>query len=162
MKQIDINNYECPTCKGKKHISEFGVALNRKYGIAGFCKQCKKESKIKYLSNIDNFLSAIVLTSKSCNPKKDFNIDANYLKSIYDLQKGLCAITKIPMTTIRGKGKVITNISIDRLDTKKGYIKGNIQLLCFSSNIMKQNCSNEDIVNFILLAAKNINKGNKS
>lgn len=160
MEQISEFEFICPCCEIKKDKSEFNVAAKRKYGITGICKACIKISKIKQLSKVEAFLLSSISTSKAFSKKrkinKEFNIDAKYLKTIYDSQNGLCAITKIPMTTILGQGKIATNISLDRIDFERGYIKGNIQLLCYVVNIMKQRMNNSEIKKFIITSAKNI------
>jgi hypothetical protein len=52
------------------------------------------------------------------------------------------------MSTIVGKGKHSTNISIDRIDSNKGYTKDNIQLVCAYVNIMKSDKSIEELKYF--------------
>ena len=53
------------------------------------------------------------------------------------------------MTLIAGKGAVYSNVSIDRIDNNKGYIKGNTQLVCRSANAMKLNMNQEELERFI-------------
>lgn len=45
------------------------------------------------------------------------------------------------MTHTRGKGRVSTNASIDRVDSTKGYIPGNMVLCCWFVNKMKSNAT---------------------
>lgn len=71
-------------------------------------------------------------------------LDIDYLMTIYDSQEGLCAITKVPMTNSSGKGKLQTNISIDRIDSSLGYTEGNIQLVCTMVNKMKSDSTKEE------------------
>ena len=42
------------------------------------------------------------------------------------------------MTYLAGKGRVNTNISIDRIDSAVGYVRGNVQFVCDVVNRMKQ------------------------
>ena len=54
-----------------------------------------------------------------------------YMEDIYDEQKGLCAITKIPLDN--------STASLDRIDSNKGYINGNIQWVHSIINVLKLN-----------------------
>lgn len=59
-----------------------------------------------------------------------------------------CPIFGWELTNISGEGRVKTNASIDRIDSKKGYIKGNIIVMCDLANRMKQNATKEDLILF--------------
>ena len=82
------------------------------------------------------------------------NLDWEYLKFLYESQKGRCALSGVPMTHEVGKGRVYTNISIDRIDPSRGYEEGNIQLVCVIVNIMKSGMSVEALINWCRLIAK--------
>ena len=76
--------------------------------------------------------------------KRITDIDLEYLLKLYEFQKGRCAISNIEMTIGFGdsdyNGIQHTkpyNISIDRLDNSKGYLKGNVILICTSVNMFK-------------------------
>ena len=66
---------------------------------------------------------------------------------IYKNQKGLCALTGREMTHIQGEGRIRTNISIDRIDSNRGYLKENIQLVCADVNKAKQELSISEFKN---------------
>ena len=51
----------------------------------------------------------------------------------------ICPISDQEMTHIQGLGNLETNISIDRIDSSKNYILGNIQFICRRVNTMKHN-----------------------
>lgn len=65
------------------------------------------------------------------------NLSSHHLIQLYHNQKGLCALSQVPMTFLHGEGNVSTNISIDRIVPDLGYEEGNIQLVCRVVNHMK-------------------------
>lgn len=77
---------------------------------------------------------------------KDRNLTVDFLDSLYKKQNGKCAISGRDMTYITGQGRVPTNISIDRIDSSKGYEEENCQLTCLQVNLMKQNLHESDLV----------------
>ena len=65
---------------------------------------------------------------------------------LWDKQRGLCAITGIPMTVIRGEGRVTTNASLDRIQEGGSYSKGNIRLTCVMVNLMRLDNTDNDFL----------------
>ena len=45
------------------------------------------------------------------------------------------------------EGRVNTNLSVDRIDSAKGYSKDNVQLVCMAANQMKNDLSMEEFIN---------------
>jgi hypothetical protein len=52
------------------------------------------------------------------------------------------------MTYYFDSGRVPTNLSVDRIDSSLGYIKGNIQLVCMAVNQMKNDLTVEQLKYF--------------
>lgn len=63
----------------------------------------------------------------------------------------LCPILEIPIDYIHGS-RHHNSPHYDRIDNKKGYIKGNVRVISGQANIMKSYASNEELLVF----AKNI------
>lgn len=101
-----------------------------------------KKNQIKYSNSSARHFISRLLNKKSRNR----HLDLDYVMGIYDAQKGNCALSGIKMTYISGKGRIPTNISIDRIDSNLGYIEGNIQLVCCAVNLAKSNWSEEEFV----------------
>ena len=59
-----------------------------------------------------------------------------------------------------GTGYHYKNISIDRINPKRGYIIENIQLVCYAINMMKWVHSNKDLIKWCERVAKHKGKGN--
>lgn len=88
------------------------------------------------------------LKDRSNKKNIDCNVDLQYLHELWDKQKGLCALSGIPMTYYFDSGRVPTNLSVDRIDSSLGYIKGNIQLVCMAVNQMKSDLTVEQLKYF--------------
>jgi hypothetical protein len=76
--------------------------------------------------------------------RRDLTLDQ--MKEVFKKQKGLCALSGVPLTCIKipNSKKVHTNLSIDRIDSDKGYELDNIQLVCAIVNIMKSSLTMEE------------------
>lgn len=73
------------------------------------------------------------------------DIDIKYLYDLLQQQDNKCAITGKEMLPSFGD---IRSISIDRIDSSKGYIKGNIQLVCQIMNFAKSKYPDNAIKEF--------------
>lgn len=87
-------------------------------------------------------------------PRLKSDIDLTYLTELWEKQDGKCAITHIPIilpsnAKTWGKGKKPDNASLDRIDSKLGYIKGNVQFIALSINLAKTDFSQEDFIAFL-------------
>lgn len=88
-----------------------------------------------------------------CSHCKKYKPAKEFTKSTKNKQ---CALTKFPMTLIWGNGKKnIYNLSVDRIDSSKGYTKDNIQLVCAAANMMKGYMEYNDLIHFCEAIIKN-------
>lgn len=76
------------------------------------------------------------------------------MKNQWDLQKGICAYTGWPLisppnTTTWKRLKITpTRASVDRIDSKKGYVKGNIQFVSLIAQYAKNVWHEKELYNF--------------
>jgi len=126
----------CKICNIEKPIEDFYANGCFPDGIKKYrtsCKACvlenrkenyKKVHKLKFekrSSTPKNFIAGILNHATRRKQHLGFNIDLVYLLNLYEKQQGKCAISGVSMTYIVGHGRVNTNISIDRIDSSKGY-----------------------------------------
>ncbi len=97
-------------------------------------------------------------TYRNCKKRfKDFDLSIEDLMDQWSLQKGVCPYSKLPLGLPEYKKKVhfSTRASLDRIDSSKGYIKGNIQFVSTLINLLKSNLSHQDTLDFISKVVKN-------
>lgn len=151
---LDQNLWTCSSCKQILPLTEDNFYRRResKTGFQNRCKKClqKDPARCDRLVNkdsLDYFIKDRFYGAKNraLNKNIDFNISIKYLNDLWIKQEGKCAITGLVMKHSILEGKVKTNLSIDRIDPSKGYIIGNIQLVCNIINVMKSDMSYTDL-----------------
>lgn len=90
---------------------------------------------------------------------REFSITFDDLLSLWENQKGKCAITGMGMSYIPGNGKrKRTKITMDRIDSGKGYIAGNVWLVCDWANRAKSDSDTRELLLFANGVLKNKSK----
>lgn len=90
--------------------------------------------KIKSITDVD--------TRKGLKP----DLDIDYMMNLLEEQEGRCAISGHLMTHVKGD---IYSLSIDRIDSKQGHIKGNVQLVCLIMQYAKNKFDSQVIKEFM-------------
>jgi lipid II:glycine glycyltransferase (peptidoglycan interpeptide bridge formation enzyme) len=74
----------------------------------------------------------------------EVDVDLQYLKELWQIQNEICALTGLKMTLSRGENSA-RQASLDRIDSSKGYVKGNVQYVVLPINLAKSTLSDEII-----------------
>lgn len=95
--------------------------------------------------------------------KLPYEISMEYAWSLFVKQKGLCALSGREIVfaeslSLHAHG--FTTASLDRIDSSKGYVEGNIQWVHKKVNIMKGKMTDEELVSFCVDIANH--KGRKN
>lgn len=148
----------CLTCGESKPLVDFDDNANNEHrkGKDRRCKTCKKEQyERRRIANRGDQGIERLSVERYCGlrdrAKKhglELDFDVEYLRELWIKQEGKCAISGIQMTTTMFAGRTPTNMSVDRIDSDKGYIKGNVQLVCMAVNQMKSDLTLEELIHF--------------
>lgn len=85
--------------------------------------------------------------------KYEFDLDIPYLEKVWRDQKGICPYTGLAIILPKNSAldqalKSMEKASLDRIDSSKGYIKGNVEFVCLGANWAKSNFSKEAAMAF--------------
>ena len=170
-KNVNVNltgEKTCSLCQLPKPKTEFSLSRQAAGGLASRCKECYKKT---YYCSLDSQIThrLRLARERSEERKFPFDIDASYVKSIWESQGGVCAITGVTITpeatgTADQHGPY--SLSIDRLDNSKGYVRGNIRLTCHAANMMRNVWSDQEVLDNLLPYLKHqgfiVEKGSQS
>ena len=92
--------------------------------------------------------------------KWEFDLTLPYLASLWFKQKGRCALTDIIMDCVGGSliNKNPYRCSIDRISSNRGYVKGNVRLLCHWANNSKSTWNDKIFNEFVSNTYLNFSK----
>lgn len=170
-----LTEFVCEHCKklDKKPTSEYNrnLKVNRKlfcsrecsfaYGVKiGKIKPKNPYDISKHCGNRKDGYSSFRYTFRNTKRRwKDFNLTLDDLVQQWKEQKGICPYSKFNLELPTNAKKIHPSYraSLDRIDSSKGYIKGNIQFVSTLINYLKSDLSHSETLDFINKLIKNYN-----
>lgn len=137
----------------KKEYYQNNIQLMRDRNRNKYLKHKDKQMSQmrKYYSTPENWAKRMIMRSK----ERAFKVGLEFNITVSDLFiPDVCPYLGIPLTYQLGKGQLPSNASIDRIDSSKGYVKGNVQIISRRANTMKNDASNEELVTFAMNVLK--------
>lgn len=130
---------ECRVCLTEKLFSEFGKDLSKTTGFRNECKECIKKYNAEYTMTKDGKLRHLWNDAKSHVKKRAikneiFSLRYEDLIEKWSAQKHKCFYSGMEMHYDNRNWQV----SLERLDTKKGYSNENTALCCLEFNNQAQ------------------------
>lgn len=146
--------YECQCSCGNitnKH------ATNLKQGVGLACKLCLNEN-LHNVTKVGQIPSRIMCGIRNSAKKRglECDIDDEYLWNLYVLQNGKCAISGVDIKFSSRVSKPLdSTASPDRIDSNKGYIKGNIQWIHKVIQPMKMDLPQDEFIEWCRIIVQN-------
>lgn len=137
---------ECNVCGLKKPIDAFPRCGKQHYRRT--CRDCSNKQKRDWKSS-DPATYLYSRLGRQSGPKKiEVSIDKEFLRELWEAQNGKCAVTGLHMTYFPREQRHSTGLngSVDRLDGLKGYVKGNVRLVCARVNAMRSSGEDADLL----------------
>nr|QBK92379.1 MAG: uncharacterized protein LCPAC401_00170 [Pithovirus LCPAC401] len=160
----EINNpkpisgiFQCVKCGKLKDVCEFNHRKISKNGLNSMCMICTNINRVTRQSELTKYIRHLFSGIKShCrNHDLELTITEQEIIDLYNLNN-VCAKTGKVMTHHKKydpnkKTRIIEdhyyNLSVDRIDSSKGYTRDNIQIVCIGYNLMKSNLNEDYMLN---------------
>lgn len=155
---ISETHGKCFSCKKKilKSCFEERIYFNKNNEKDewrdGTCKKCRykkrqSERQNRIAKDINYYLNLkfMFCKSRSKRNKVPFTIDLKYFINQYNKQNGLCFYSDKKMINSTSLNKCAETISIDKIIPTLGYVHNNIVFCCNRINFIKNNCSINEI-----------------
>ena len=153
----------CSKCKSEKDHSLFFKHTQTKDGLHSWCKNCcsdgNKKSLLKTNSTIHGRARIFLQNAKKSAQKRkqEFTLEIEDIVSFWEQQHQICAYSGRKMTL---QANQLNTVSIERIDSNKGYTQENTILVCQAINRMKSDFSLEDFYALCADTAKFIGNEN--
>ena len=146
---------ECSTCKTLKNLDEFNRDKRAKDNKRAECKLCHRVNSRKHRENNLDRASENWYKWKKENPKKYILWRAKQQARLkgrdFDLKEEdihlpkECPILGIELKYLDATLNDPQAASLDRLDSSKGYVKGNVNIVSFRANTLKGGATIEEL-----------------
>lgn len=160
-----LTEFVCDMCGTleTKPTSEYlrNVRLNRKNFCSRSCsvrysnKYIKKDRSrmhdiSQYTKQTDIYTPFRYTYRNAQKRYKKFDLTLQDLVDQWNLQNGVCPYSNITLELPNYKRQIHYSIraSLDRIDSSKGYVVGNIQFVSTMINLMKSNLTDQDVYEF--------------
>jgi hypothetical protein len=123
---LSNDEFVCSKCNTPKHFSAF--QRNNVGNFYGFCRSCRQGHNLDKVHH--DSLSWIKGKLKAYKHRSEgkFDLDADYLKWVYDQQSGLCFYSDYALTWGHNPESRWLATSVDKVIPSRGYVKGNVVL----------------------------------
>lgn len=113
------------------------------------------EARRAYYAKNKNRITELQKAVRRANPARTMLINAKYRAKQWNLDfdleladisiPELCPVLHVPLVV--GK-RDWYNPSLDRIDNSKGYVKGNVQVISYKANAMKNSATRDELLKF--------------
>jgi len=147
----------CPRCGIVKGAEEFNKKHAAKTGLYSYCKACVSDDqklrrreinayKRRYYSTEEGRKRRLLARARERAKKNglDFNLEVDDV-----ILPDTCPYLGVMLSHEMGKGvDKWAQSSLDRVDSTKGYVKGNVQVISYMANVMKRDATVEQLLAF--------------
>lgn len=164
----DFSSYVDLTCSvcGKQFKRKASIERVTRKKFAKICCSRRCASLVEHSTDNDLktrlfYQLSSVLRHSTIEVGED--VTGDYLLELWETQKHRCPYTgdELILKHHRGRGeKLVNQASIDRIDSSKGYIRGNIEFVSLMANYAKNSWTKQALIDFCKGVAENAIRNN--
>ena len=157
-------NLACETCDKEFTHPRFTRFCSRKCRFdfhkekiySNLLNRFNNDYKVYLSYKFNEIKSSITSKDKRKSLPSEFTITKQDIIDCWERQNGICLLTGFKMTHSKGNGYQSLAASVDRIDNSRGYIKGNIRLVCRLANQMRFNLNDTDFKSWCQAVVKTL------
>lgn len=111
---------------------------DRRVNEPGYRERCKETSR-KYYNQPFARLKKLIWAAGDRSKKSNIPFDSDYMKSLAPAEICACCSRKLSYEGTGTPGGRDQSASIDKVDNSKGYVRGNVAIVCYECNRNKSN-----------------------
>lgn len=146
--------WRCKCDCGNEFITISTCITNRKHMLCKLCVSKRRRDNNEFKNYFYNSIKRSAI-----NRNLDFLVSKDYLYSLFLLQNRKCKLSNVDIKFAETCKNALYNrgntASLDRIDSSKGYIDGNVQWVHKDVNLMKSTHSNEEFIAWCKLISEN-------
>lgn len=147
-----VNKLKLKTLPKKKRLCvscSKNFQSSRRYGLN--CRNCALEKRKTYKLNTPKpmkiWMNELLRTVKYRSIEKS-DLTLEYLVWLWEKQQGKCLYTNEKLIQpIYGRGRNLNTASLDRVDSNRGYMKGNVVWILLGCNLGKSDFTLKEYIN---------------
>lgn len=143
-------NCHCLVCKTKYEFSRPQIMRRERMPCPKCLYPSRYDPDLQPCGEI-TYLHMARIRRGAISRELEMEVKADYLWRLFLRQKRKCKLTDLPLTMGRlGKeGRKTTSASLDRIDSDKGYVKGNVRWIHKELNFLKGDLSDERLLYWV-------------
>lgn len=141
----------CSKCKRRKELEEFAIDKRCSDGRRSDCKECQQKYRNRRKAVVDTrdwrlLNPEMVMLHRAQQRAKKGGYLCTITKEDIIIPK-VCPILGMPLNKAVGSHCRMSP-SLDRKNTSLGYVRGNVQVISYQANTMKNNATPEELLIF--------------
>lgn len=139
----------CKACGVEKDLSAFHKHRACKHGFNTICKECRKNiSKSQYAGQSIIYKLLHGAKSRSRLKNREFSLSEEDITL-----PAVCPVFGTPFVK-----NTEYAASLDRIDSSKGYVAGNVQVISLRANMLKNNATTQELKRIVEFVEKQTGK----